>query len=185
MLNYRYFPVTNTLTLTEVLAGDFKPYQVKDRIVIIGLTSRKSGGKYFSTPYSITQSPAEKVPGVMIQAQMVSDILSAALDGRPLIGVWEWWGEAIWIALWSMVGSAIGWRVRGKVWTVGAIVCAILSLYALCYLLFIQGTWVPLIPAALSLVIGPLSLVLCALTPNPSPTRGEGTRSGEGQGTND
>ncbi len=174
MLNYRSFPVAKSLTLTEVLAGDFNPNLVKDRIVIIGVTSRKSGGKYFPTPYSITQSPAEKVPAVMIQAQMVSDILSAALDGRPVIGVWEWWGEAIWIALWSMVGSAIGWRVRGKVWTVGAIVCAILSLYALCYLLFVQGTWVPLIPAALSLVLCPWPLVPGFWSPLPQPLSHEG-----------
>jgi len=186
MLNYRSFPVAKSLTLTEVLAVDFNPNLVKDRIVIIGVTSRNSGGKYFLTPYSITQSPAEEVGAVMIQAQMVSDILSAALDGRPLIGVWEWWGEAIWIALWSLIGSVIGWRVRGKFWIGGAIVCGIISLYAICYLLLTQGTWAPLIPAALSLVIGPWLFVPSPPTPLPRGERGEGLIANDkGQMTRD
>ncbi|MCT7993456.1 CHASE2 domain-containing protein [Laspinema olomoucense] len=172
MLNYRSFPIAQTLTLTEVLNGEFNPNLVKDRIVLIGLTS-KVNAKAFFTPYGVGKSPSEKVPGVMIQAQKVSEILSAALDGRPMIKVWSGWGEVIWIGLWSGVGSAIARCIRGRLRRVSAIPLAIAFLYILCYLLFLQSTWVPLIPPALALVIGHLSLVLGPL------------RRNKGQGTND
>ncbi|MCT7968038.1 CHASE2 domain-containing protein [Laspinema sp. D1] len=159
MLNYRSFPIAQTLTLTEVLNGEFNPNLVKDRIVLIGLTS-KVNAKAFFTPYRVGKSPSEKVPGVLIQAQKVSEILSAALDGRPMMRVWSGWGEVIWIGLWSGVGSAIAWCIRGRLRRVSAIPLAIALLYLLCYLLFLQSTWVPLIPPALALVISHLSFVL-------------------------
>jgi len=164
MLNYRSGSVAKTLSLTEVLEGDFNPNLVKDKIVIIGVTTTSVNAKSFFTPYSVAQSRFKKVGGVTIQAQMVSQILSAALDGRPQIGVWVWWGEVIWIGLWSGVGSAIAWRIRGRIRMVGAIPVAIGLLYLLCYLLFLQSTWVPLIPPALALVIGYWSIVIGRLS---------------------
>jgi CHASE2 domain-containing sensor protein len=155
MLNYRSFPIARTVTLTEVLQGEFNPNLVKDRIVIIGVTANSTSPKYFFTPYRVEQSPSDQVPGVMMQAQMVSHILSAVLDGRPIITVWVWWGEAIWIGLWSVVGSAIALCIGNREWAIAAIAFAIGLLYIVCYLLFLQGTWVPLIPPALALAIGP------------------------------
>ncbi|MEB3828085.1 CHASE2 domain-containing protein [Phormidium sp. CCY1219] len=153
MLNYRSSPVAETLTLTEVLNGQFNPNAIEDRIALIGVTASSTSPKSFVTPHTVAQSPSAEIPGLMLQAQMVSQILSAVLDGRPLIGVWFWWGETIWIALWSAVGGVIFWGIRGPLRTVGAIATAIAVLYALCFLLFLQGTWVPLIPPALALVI--------------------------------
>ena len=156
MLNYRSFPIARTVTLTEVLQGDFDPNLVKDRIVIIGPTATSVSAKRFFTPYSVGRFPSDRVPGVMVQVQMVSHILSAVLDGRPPIGVWVWWGEAIWVGLWSMVGSAIALCIRNREWEIAAIAMAIGVLYLVCYVLFLQGTWAPLIPPALALVICPL-----------------------------
>lgn len=160
MLNYRSGSVAKTLSLTEVLEGDFNPNLVKDKIAIVGVTASSVNAKSFFTPYSVAQSRFKKVGGVAIQAQMVSQILSAALDGRPIITVWSGWGEAMWIGLWSVVGSAIAWRIRGRVGMVVAIGIAIAILYGLCYLLLLQGRWVPLVPSALALVGGFLAVVI-------------------------
>ncbi|MCT7958975.1 CHASE2 domain-containing protein [Laspinema palackyanum] len=160
MLNYRSGPLAKTVRLTEVLAGDFNPNLVKDKIVIIGVTTTSVNAQSFFTPYSATELGSKKVGGVTIQAQMVSQILSAALDERPLISVWSGWGEVLWIGLWSGVGSAIAWCIRGRIRRLSAIPLAITLLYLLCYLLFLQSTWVPLIPPALALVIGYWSFVL-------------------------
>lgn len=163
MLNYRPFPIVKTLTLTEVLNGEFNPNLVRNRIVLIGMTSRNQA-KFFFTPYSIGQSPSQKVAGVLLQAQKVSEILSAALDGRPMIQVWSGWKEVLWIGLWSGIGSAIAWCIRGKIRRLSAILLAIGLLYLLCYFLFLQSTWVPLIPPVLGLVIGHWLLVIGPLT---------------------
>lgn len=158
LLNYRPFPIAQTLTLTEVLNGEFNPNLVKDRIVLIGVTSRVHA-KVFFTPYAIGKSPSQKVPGLMLQAQKVSEIISVALDERPMIQVWSGWKELLWIGLWSGVGSAIAWCIRGRLRRVGGSIMAIALLYLLCYLLFLQSTWVPLIPPALAFVISHLSFV--------------------------
>ncbi|MEH2248107.1 hypothetical protein [Nostoc sp.] len=32
-----------------------------------------------------------------MQAQMVSQVLSAVLDKRSILHVWSWWGDILWI----------------------------------------------------------------------------------------
>ena len=49
---------------------------------------------YFRTPYNTDLRP------VTLQAQMVSQIISAALDDRPLLWVWKSWQEIAWIYGW-------------------------------------------------------------------------------------
>jgi CHASE2 domain-containing sensor protein len=77
------------VTLTQVLKGQLNPDAVKDRIVLIGVTA-PSAKDYFFTPYSAAHRFEQKMPGVVVQAQMVSQIISAVLDQAiALVGlVW-------------------------------------------------------------------------------------------------
>ncbi len=148
LLNYRFYhspqDFVRQVTLTQVLNDQIDPNAVKDRIVIIGVTAL-SANDYVATPY------AQKIPGVVLQAQQVSQIISAVLDGRPLLWVWSGWGEAVWIWGWSLVGGLLSWRVR--VWQRWVLVLIALGLlYWLSFELFTRGSWVPLVPAALVLV---------------------------------
>lgn len=150
LLNYRFHrspeDFAQQVTLSQVLNDQLNPDAVKDRVVLIGVTAL-SAKDYFFTPYS----RSEKIPGVVIQSQMVSQILSAVLDRRPLLGVWSGWNEAMWIGGWSLLGGLISWRFpRWQRWVLVA--GAIALLYWLCLELFIRGSWVPLVPAALVLV---------------------------------
>ncbi len=125
---------------------------LKDRIILIGVTA-PSYGDYWSTPYSARQPPSQKqLPGVFLQTQMVSQILSAVLDQRPLLWVWPPWGEALWIWSWSLVGGTLTWYFRPllRLGINGG--SALGALYLLCFVLLTQGGWVPLVPAALALV---------------------------------
>jgi CHASE2 domain-containing sensor protein len=164
LLNYRSFPVAKSLSLTEVLTEEFDPNLVKDKIIMIGMTASSANAESFVTPYSATVSQPEKIAGVTLQAQMVSQILSAALGERPLIKVWNWWTEMIWISAWAIAGGAIAACLDGKIKIIGAIAVSIGGLYALCWLCFFQGTWIPLIPAAFALTISSLSVILRRLS---------------------
>jgi CHASE2 domain-containing sensor protein len=154
LLNYRsYRSVRNVaaqVTLTQVLNGQLNPNAVKDRIVIIGVTapSRKD---YFYTPYSKTRRLDQQLPGVVAQAQMVSQILSAVLDKRPLLWVWPVWGETLWIWGWALAGGLLSWRFKFLI-RLGLVGGSLIILYAVCFGLLIQGGWVPLVPSALVLV---------------------------------
>jgi CHASE2 domain-containing sensor protein len=80
LLNYRFYRspqnFARQVTLTQVLKGQLNPDAVKDRIVLIGV-SAASAKDYFFTPYSTDRTFNQQMPGVVVQAQMVSQIVSA------------------------------------------------------------------------------------------------------------
>lgn len=148
LLNYRSYrsaeDFAGQITVGQVLNGQLNPNAVKDRVVLIGVTA-PSSKDYFSTPYG------EKIPGVVVHAQQVSQILSAVLDGRPLLQTWPVWADGLWIWGWSLVGALLAWRFLGwQRWAV--VVGASVILYGLSFGLFLWGSWVPLVPAVLVLV---------------------------------
>ena len=164
LLNYRSFQnspgeIAPKVTLTDVLRGKVNAEQVKDRIVLIGTTAQ-SFRDYSPTPYMTGQAFSEEIPGVILQAQMVSQLVSAVMDGRPLISVLPVWGEVLWVWSWSVIGGAFG--IAGSVaiaWGYGSRLYLVLAgggvvgvLYVFCLILFYQGIWVPLVPSALVLV---------------------------------
>lgn len=164
LLNYRSFQnspgeIAPKVTLTDVLRGKVNAEKVKDRIVLIGTTAQ-SFRDYSPTPYMTRQGFSEEIPGVILQAQMVSQLVSAVMDGRPLISVLPVWGEVLWVWSWSVVGGAfavagsvaIALSDRSRLYLVLAAGGVLGVLYVFCLILFYQGIWVPLVPSALILV---------------------------------
>lgn len=157
LLNYRANrnPI-DQLSLKQVLNGQVNPDAVKDRIILIGVIARSSGD-YWSTPYGA--GSAEKMPGVVVQAQMISQILSAVLDQRPLLWVWSQNVEIGWIWIWSLLGGITSWWLylrsapTRQFLLILMIVTALGVLCAVCYSILIQGGWVPLVPPAIALTI--------------------------------
>ncbi|MEA5506957.1 CHASE2 domain-containing protein [Halotia wernerae UHCC 0503] len=140
------------VTLTEVLAGKINPSTVKNKIVLIGTTAQ-SFQDYSFTPYITNEGAIEKIPGVILQAQMISQLLSAALDGRSLIWVWSVWQETIWIWGWSLTGTLLVWYIRPLFYLGIVTSIAIASLYGICLVVFIQySAWIPLVSSAIALI---------------------------------
>lgn len=166
LLNYRSprspQNVVTQIDLIQVLRGPLNPKLVKDRIVLIGVTASSSGDQWI-TPYSLQES-GRKLPGVLLQAQMVSQILSAVLDHRPLLWTWPIWGEAIWIWGWAVLGGALAlcWRSPVRLAMVG--VFALGVLYALCFSLLAKGGWIPLVPSAIAMVVASVSMIILNLS---------------------
>ncbi len=167
LLNYRFYRSVQDfapkVTLTQVLQGQLDPKAVKDKVVLIGVTapSRKD---YFYTPYSTGRQFNQQIPGVFVHAQMVSQMLSAVLDGRPLLWVWPMWGEALWIWSWSLVGGLLAWRFQSWL-RLGLVVGVLFMLYGFCFGLLIKGGWVPLVPSALVLLFTSGSVVAFSIFP--------------------
>jgi adenylate cyclase len=152
LLNYRSAQnAAKQVTITEVLEGKVDPALIKDRVVMVGYLAQ-SANDDFSTPYSPGQKDNKKMPGVVIHAQSVSQILSATLNNRPLMGYWPQGVEILWILGWSVVGGTLAWSIR-RPWIFGlAGGVAIAILVGSCYGLFLSAVWVPLVPPALALV---------------------------------
>lgn len=139
-----------TVSLTDVLEDRVRPNLVRDRIVLIGPTAQ-SAKNFGYTPYSSSIEVSQAIPGVEIHANYVSQILGAALDGRPLIKVWCEPIEWLWIFGWSWVGAILGKRSRSRRWSVVSIIVAGATTISVCYLAFLGGWWIPLVPPAIAL----------------------------------
>ncbi|MEH2272194.1 MAG: CHASE2 domain-containing protein [Nostoc sp.] len=151
LLNYRSSKeIAQQVKLTQFLSSPINPSAIKDRIVLIGVVAKGDFPDTWPTPYGVPLD--EQMPGVLVQAQMVSQILGAVQDGRPLLRAWSLWVEGIWILGWSLVGGVLAWHKLSLPWLVLAVGVTSSVLYVVCLGLLISGAWVPFVPSALSLV---------------------------------
>jgi adenylate cyclase len=146
-------------SLTEVLNEEIAAHHIRDRLILIGSTA-ESVKDAFYTPYSKGwfRSPA-KMPGVFIQANVTSQIISAAIDNRPLLRTHNKFLEFLWILLWGIVGVTIAWRWQQTVAIAFYLCLSAIILIITCYLAFLSGWWLPLIPALLTLTGGVVTAV--------------------------
>lgn len=160
LLNYRSaLQPAEQVTMTDILEGRVDPARVEDRIVLIGYTAQ-SANDDFSTPYSAGLPDSRKMSGVTIHAQSLSQLLSAVLDGRPLIWYWSTWGEVLWIFGWSVAGGTLAWSFRRPWLFALAGGAAIAILCGTSYVVFLQAGWIPVVPPAIGLLATAGSVVL-------------------------
>ncbi len=160
MLNYRSPKnAVKQVSVSEVLDGKIDASLIKDRVVLIGYTSPEVKDDFY-TPYSAGLQDSQKMPGVVIHAQHVSQILSTVLNNRPLMWCWSEGPEILWILGWSVVGGLLAWRIR-RLWLFGlGVVIGVGVLYGVTYVLFLNSGWVPLVPPIIGLVATAITVVL-------------------------
>ena len=148
ILNYRSpGKAARRLSFTHVLNGDFDPDWITDKIIIIGY-SAPSKKDVFSTPFEV-----EKMPGVVIHAHMVSQIISTVLDERSLFGFLPQWGEFGWILFWSISGAVLVWRIEHPLILGVSLIATLGVLTGACFLSFLVAVWIPVTPAIIALLI--------------------------------
>jgi CHASE2 domain-containing sensor protein len=160
LLNYRAMTdpqlIAQRVTLKDIFSNRVNPQAIQNRIILIGVVD-PSAGDYWSTPYGAGSS--DKIPGVLVHAHMVSQILSAVLNNRPLLSIWSW-QEIIWIAGWSIIGGFVAWRCDKIIIMGVAVSGAVIILCTMCWLFLNTGVWAPLIPPLLSLILTDGAVVL-------------------------
>ncbi|MEL6136278.1 MAG: CHASE2 domain-containing protein [Cyanobacteria bacterium J06628_6] len=143
----------STFSLQALLAGRVPTEALRDRIVLLGYTA-ESVNDFFQTPYSTQLLRShERMSGVVLQANIVSMLVSAALSGRPLLQVGSPLAEYGWIVLCTGLGTLIGWRLQMPGRVILAILLVFALLWGLAWVSFLQGWWIPLVPACLGLAI--------------------------------
>ncbi|MDX2211945.1 MAG: CHASE2 domain-containing protein [Oculatellaceae cyanobacterium bins.114] len=149
LLNYRSTDrIAAQVSLTQVLHNEVDLSVVRDKIVLIGVTAY-SAGDYWVTPYGT--SSAEKLSGVEVQAHMISQMLSAVLDDRPLLWVWNVWVDVIWIGTWAVIGGLLAWRIHSFPYLGLAIAIFSSLLGGVSVAVLIHGGWLPVVPAILAM----------------------------------
>ncbi len=158
LINYRggnkYF---ETVSMTDILKNRVTADWGRDRIILIGKVSESFKDVFF-TPYSSVFGLSQSIPGVEIHANIASQIISAALDGRPIIRSLPDPLEWLWILFWSGTGAAISWQFRyiegtkksSSRW--GFVFLGVVTLFGSTYGAFLLGWWLPVIPPSLALL---------------------------------
>ena len=139
-------------SLTEVLKNEISAENIRGHLIFIGSTA-ESIKDFFYTPYSKGwfRSPSQ-MPGVFIHANTASQIISAALDNRPLLCTHNKLLESTWILLWGMMGVVIFWRLQSAIATTLFVCLTSSLLIIICYWAFLSGWWIPLIPPVLTII---------------------------------
>jgi len=142
------------VSMTDVLAGRVAPELMRDRLVLIG-TSADSVKDFFQTPYSGSGfSHLGPMPGVIVHANLASQIIRNALSGRPLMRGLSGMAEWVWIGIWSSIGVGGSWLSESnqggqKKWrgsqTILVNLGASILLIGSGYLVFLEGIILPVV----------------------------------------
>jgi CHASE2 domain-containing sensor protein len=151
LLQYRGKTIARQISLSDLLNGRLQPEWVKDRIVLIGTTA-PSAKDLFLTPHSATKQENPRLPGVLVHAYQVSQLLSAAVEGQPLFWFWADWVEVVWIAGWAIAGGSLAWWLRHPLALGAGETLLLVTLAASGFLLFTRQAWVPVAAPALAIV---------------------------------
>jgi CHASE2 domain-containing sensor protein len=151
LLNFRGTEASFLMvSLRQVLNRQIAADLFRDRIVLIGYTAESIDDR-FHTPYSGDWfQPTPPINGVTLHANIASQIVSAALDGRPLIRVWSDPLEWVWIMFWAGIGAVIGWGLRSPVRRIISLILISGGLIGGSYAVFLLGWWIPVVPTLVS-----------------------------------
>lgn len=138
------------VSMGDVLDNKVSAELIRDRIVLIGSTASSLQDFVFVPHSSRLMGTAKPIAGVELQAYFVSELISAALEERPLLKVWPKLWEYLWIFAWSYVGSVTTWRIRFPTKSIISTFLSCLGLIIFTYLAFLFGWWIPLIPALMT-----------------------------------
>lgn len=170
LLNYRgQADRFKTVSLNQVLSGNVPEGLFRGRIVFIGVTAR-SVYDFFSTPYSSRKLREQtRMPGVFVHANLASQIVSGALDGRPFIRTIPETAEWGWALAWAIASIFLSGYVLkhgrffgvlasygGLILMVGAMILVVI---ACSYVAFLSSIWLPIAPAIVSSVFSGLAMI--------------------------
>ncbi len=138
----------SSVELASLLAGSFDPGLFRDRIVLIGVAAESVKDDFY-TPLSKGYKVGQSMPGVIIHAQIASQLLRMGLDGDAPMAALPEWQEWLWVLLWSVAGALVGLGVRSPWRLLFAAGGGLVGLVAFDLLAFLAGRWIPLVPPAL------------------------------------
>lgn len=158
LLDYRD-PLTDfpAITFSQLITHQFDTKLLKDKAVLLGATAESLRDNFF-TPFNRTLRDTEPMWGVVLHANIASQLLRTAIDSdAPLVVVSDT-AESGWILLWCLLGAAMALFAR-TMWRfalVGAGGVALLILVV--QGVFVLGWWIPLVPPGLGW-LGSMGLV--------------------------
>lgn len=159
LINFRSHPQPfKRLSFSEFRSGEIEADWFRDRIVLIGMTAAST--KDYINSAAIVSSNPGLVPGVQLQGHAISQIVSAVLDGRPLLQPLAAKWDYFWIVTSGLVSLSLIFFNR----SVYLELLLFLSLSTLPlvvgYGLLLNGIWLPIFPIWVVCLLNGGSVVL-------------------------
>ncbi|MDJ0659302.1 MAG: diguanylate cyclase [Crocosphaera sp.] len=170
LLNYRGLEDKfDTISLRDLLKNNFNRNLIRGRVIFIGSVAESLNDQFYTPFSSILSDHPLRTGGVVIHANISSKILSAALDGRPLIRVISNELEWTFIFISSVMGAIVGWEMvvnrtrQHKVYSFTSVLLISILIPGIflvggCYFIFLNGWWVPVIAPALAMFLSAFSV---------------------------
>ncbi len=156
LLNFRNgrerFRTLSLQDIKDIETGKLAPKVLRDRIVIIGVTS-PSAIDFIDTSAIADLNLPGKIYGVEFHAHVVSHIISTVLDGRPVIKTWSEEWEYLWILGWGFFAISLGQLTQSPLKNLLSVGITSIGLVGVGYAFIVGGWWIPVVPAILVLVI--------------------------------
>jgi adenylate cyclase len=124
-------------SVEDALRGRIPSGNLRDAIVLVGMNAPSVSDERV-TPIRFNHH------GIEVQAQIIHQLLRAALNGERPLRFWTDWQEDTWMLLWCLIGGAIGYWLRSPWRFITAIVLALLALGWIAWWSFLAGWWIPL-----------------------------------------
>ena len=136
-----------SISMTAVLSGQLTEEMARGRIVLVGSTATSLNDVFYTPP-----SGDNLVAGIYVHAHLVSQLLDAALEGRPFLRTMPGFVEWLWTGFWLAISIAATRSVlyskvvktEVPVWQLGVRFCGLVAgLGGASYGLLSIGWWLP------------------------------------------
>jgi diguanylate cyclase (GGDEF)-like protein len=155
LMNYRCLSSCfENISMNDVMTGRYSKGLFNNRIVLIGSTA-ESLRDFFLSPYG-------KIPGVYIHANIISQFINGAIDGRPLLQTYPKLMEGVWVLLWAYLGATgisgflkangLG-KIKFVVGILGFLVLGTITIFSISYISFLFSFWLPILPTLFSFLL--------------------------------
>ncbi|MEM9008932.1 MAG: adenylate/guanylate cyclase domain-containing protein [Cyanobacteria bacterium P01_F01_bin.86] len=159
LLNYRNrLSPGRQVSLSQLLNNKVDPSWINGKIVLIGLTA-PSFKDLFYTPFTAGRVEDHQMPGVVLHAQIVSQLLDAATGDRVPLWMSQPWQEWLWCGLWALLGGSIAWNLRHPLMLTLSQASVLVMMMASGYGIFLHQGWIPVMAPAIA-IVGSSSVVL-------------------------
>lgn len=178
LIRYNLPQPARFVTASDVLDGKVDASTIKGRIVLVGYTA-ESVNDIYTVPYR-----SGRVPGVILNAHVLHQVLGATLDGRSLPWYLSDPLEWLWIGLWGAVGALVADLAKTPRRGLLSIVGCVVLISSCCLALFWQQGWIPLVPSVAATMVAGLAVLIRPRFASPLSAREEFRRGDFGRNQN-